>query len=391
MKVLKVLHICAVGFTVKNLLIPQIDYFLSQGLSVEIACSPGQEVEKLRQQGYVVHPIHIERRIDLFSNIRSIYNLVKLIQQNQYDIVHVHTPIASVLGRIAAKVAGIKTILYTAHGFYFHDITPPVQYKIFHTIETAAAKLTDLIFSVNYEDIEMIKRTHLCPVAKVRYVGGDGVDVDKFNPKNLTLEGQIALKKSLGIPDTAKPIIGTVGRLNKKKGSAELIEAIAKLRSTFPTIHALIVGGELSSDPDPFQSQLLHRIQTLGLEQCITLTGYREDVPELMDLMDIFTLPTFTHEGLPTVICEAMAMEKPVVATDIRGCREAVVNGATGYIVPPKNPDLLAEAIANLLQDPQKCRDMGLAGRQRVETEYDVRLVIQRLAAGYQELGILSV
>lgn len=386
---MKILHVCAVGFTVSNLLLPHIDYFLSQGLSVEIACSPGKEVEKLKQQGYVVHEIKIDRELDLISNSISINNLVKLMRQRQYDVVHVHTPIASVLGRIAAKLAGVKTIIYTAHGFYFHDITPPIQYKFFHAIETAAAKITDLIFSVNYEDIEMIKRTHLCPIAKVRYVGGDGVDLDRFNPGNQTVEGKNALRQALKIPETAKPIVGTVGRLNKKKGSADFIEAIVKLRSTFPNIHALIVGGELSSDPDPFQSQLIEKIHTLGLEECITLTGYREDVPELMGLMDVFALPTFTHEGLPTVICEAMAMEKPVVTSDIRGCREAVVNGETGYIVPPKNSELLAEAIANLLKNPQKCQDMGLAGRRRVETEYDVKLVLQRLAEGYRELGIL--
>jgi glycosyltransferase involved in cell wall biosynthesis len=388
---MKVLHVCAVGFTVNNLILPHIDYFLSQGLSVEIACSPGKEIEKLRQEGYVVHEIKIDRKINLISNSKSIYKLVNLIQRRQYDVVHVHTPIASVLGRIAAKIAGVKTIIYTAHGFYFHDITPPIEYHFFHTIEKTVGKITDLIFTVNYEDIEMIKRTNLCPIEKVRYAGGDGVNLHRFNPRNQTLESQNLLRESLKIPKIANPIIGTVGRLNKKKGSADFIEAIVKLRSSFPNIHALIVGGELSSDPDPFQSQLIKKIHTLGLEDCITLTGYRDDVPELMGLMDVFALPTFTHEGLPTVICEAMAMEKPVVASDIRGCREAVVNGTTGYIVPPRNPELLAQAIANLLNEPEKCREMGIAGRKRVETEYDVKLVVQRLAEGYRELGILPV
>lgn len=387
---MKILHVCAIGFTVKTLLLPQIDYLLSKNLSVELACSPGPEVEQLQKQGYVIHPIRIAPRISPVSNLISIYQLVRLMRQHQYDVVHVHTSVASILGRIAARVAGVNTVIYSAHGFYFHELTPLFEYRLFHAIEATVAKITDLIFAANYEDIEMIKRTMLCPINKVRYIGSDGVDLVRFNPQNLTSEHQKALRHSLKIPDTAKPIIGTVGRLTKKKGSADLIEAVVKLRSTFPNIHALVVGGKLSAEPDPFQNELIAKIHTLELEQNITLTGYREDIPELMGLMDIFTLPTFTHEGLPTVIIEAMAMEKPVVATDVRGCREAVVNSKTGLIVPSRKPDLLAEAIATLLNDPHKCQEMGLAGRQRVEAEYDVRLVLQRLAEGYRELGILS-
>jgi len=386
---MRILQITAIAETVQKFLLPQIDYLLSQGIEVGIACSPSHETEKLISKGYMVHSVDIKRKLDITSTINSIRNLKRIIESGKYDVVHVHTPIASFLGRIAAKLAGVNTIVYTAHGFFFHDITPPIKYLLFHAIETATAKITDLIYSVNYEDIEMIKRTKLCPSDKVQYLGSIGVDLSKFNPCNINQNNQESLRQLLGIPKSANPIIGTVGRLNKKKGSLYLIEAIAQLRPQFPNIHALIVGGELSSDRDSCQREVIARINTLGLEQNITLTGYREDVPELMSLMNLFTLPTFTHEGLPTVIIEAMAMKKPVVASDIRGCREAVVHDHTGLIVPPQNAEALAHAIATLLREPQKCREMGLAGRQRVEAEYDLHLVIQRFAEGYRKLGIL--
>lgn len=384
---MKILHICAIGGTVEALLRPQIDYFLSQNLSVEIACSPGAEVEKLQQQGYIIHPIQIDRRISPLSNLRSIYQLTQLIRRNQYDLVHVHTPIAAVLGRIAAKLAGVKRIVYTAHGFPFHDRSSPREYHFYFTVEKLTALITDLILTQNYEDIATAKKLNLCPPTKLRYLG-NGVDINRFQRDRLNPTHQIELRKSLGIPDYTDLIIGTIGRLTHKKGSGYLIEAAAKLLPYFPNLQVLVIGSQLSSDPEPFQEKLIKKIRELGIEKHVILTGKRQDIPEVLGLLDIFTLPTFTHEGLPRSIVEAMSMNLPVVATDIRGCREAVVHGRTGLIVPPKNTEKLAEALGILLSNYQLRESYGQAGRQRVEADYDEELVFKRLNKYYQELGI---
>jgi len=384
---MKILHICAIGGTVEALLRPQIDYFLSQNLSVEIACSPGAEVEKLQQQGYIIHPIQIDRRISPLSNLRSIYQLTQLIRRNQYDLVHVHTPIAAVLGRIAAKLAGVKRIVYTAHGFPFHDRSSPREYHFYFTVEKLTALITDLILTQNYEDIATAKKLNLCPPTKLRYLG-NGVDINRFQRDRLNPTHQIELRKSLGIPDYTDLIIGTIGRLTHKKGSGYLIEAAAKLLPYFPNLQVLVIGSQLSSDPEPFQEKLIKKIRELGIEKHVILTGSRQDIPEVLGLLDIFTLPTFTHEGLPRSIVEAMSMNLPVVATDIRGCREAVVHGKTGLIVPPKNSEKLAEALGILLSNYQLRQSYGQAGRQRVEADYDEELVFNRLNKYYQELGI---
>ncbi|MGB3204775.1 MAG: glycosyltransferase family 4 protein [Crinalium sp.] len=383
----RILHICAVGFTVKNLLLPQINYFLSKGLDVEIACSPGEEVEKLQHQGYTIHPIQIDRRIAPGSNLKSIEQLRKLIVQQRYDLVHVHTPIASVLGRFAAKLAGVKRIIYTAHGFYFHDDMSAKQYRFYHSIERVAGWMTDLILTQSSEDLDTAEKTQLCPKQKLRYLG-NGVDLEKFRRSRLIKSEQQQLRSSLKIPETASIIVGMTGRITAEKGYLELIEALVKLRTQFPNIHLLVIGGQLSSERDAFQSQLNHLIQEQNLEQFVTFTGLRSDIPELLGLMDVFTLPSY-REGLPRSILEAMAMELPVVATDIRGCREAVIHNQTGLIVPPRNSDSLADAIAQLLANPQMRQSCGQAGRQQVETKYDERLVFDRLAAAYQELGVL--
>lgn len=385
---MKILHVCAIGATAEKLLLPQINYFLSRKLLVGIACSPDPEVEQLQQQGYAIHTVQIDRRIDPVTNLKSIYQLAKLIRENHYDLVHVHTPIAAVLGRIAAKIAGVKRIVYTAHGFPFHDQSPPSQYRFYFIVEKLCTPLTDLILTQSYEDFITAQKSGLCAPEKVRYLG-NGVDIDLFNRNRLTPSHQIKLKKSLGIPETADLIIGTVGRLTRKKGSGYLIEATAKLVPQFPNLHTLIVGGELSTDPEPFQAELVEQVRTLGIENNVTFTGDRDDIPELLGLLDIFTLPTFTHEGLPRSILEAMSMGLPVVATDIRGCREAVIHGKTGLIVPPKDSEKLAEALGTLLLDSDRRQVYGAAGRQRIESEYDENLVFQRLAEFYRELGVL--
>lgn len=382
---MKILQICALGITAKNLLKPQMDYFLAQDFTVEVACAPGAEVEELRQQGYIIHTVPIERQIASVPNGISVYQLARLIRKHQYDLVHVHTPIAAVLGRMAAKLAGVKSIVYTAHGFPFHDRSSPLEYYLYTTIEKICAGFTDLILTQNHEDLTTAQKLHLCPPEKIAYLG-NGIDIELFNRNRLNSDHQTHLRQSLGIPDTATLIIGTIGRLTYKKGSSYLIEAAAELLPRFPNLHILVIGGQLDTDPEPFEAQLIERIRTLGLEDHVTLTGYRDDIPELLGLMDIFTLPTFTHEGLPRSILEAMGMSLPVVATDIRGCREAVIHKQTGLIVPPQNSEALAEALALLLANLELRQSFGKAGRHYLETEYNEHLVFQRLAEHYRQL-----
>jgi len=244
--------------------------------------------------------------------------------------------------------------------------------------------------SQNHEDIATAKKLGLCPPEKIAYLG-NGVDIDRFNRDRLDPAHQAQLRKSLGIPDTANLIIGTIGRLTRKKGSGYLIEATAKLVSQFPNLHVLIIGGELSTDPEPFYTEITERIRTLGIQNNVTLTGIRQDIPEILGLLDIFTLPTFTHEGLPRSIVEAMSMGLPVVATDIRGCREAVLHEKTGLIVPPQDSQKLAEALEKLLSNSEMRSAYGQASRQRVEAEYDESFVFERLENFYRELGVTIV
>ncbi|WP_036487788.1 glycosyltransferase family 4 protein [Myxosarcina sp. GI1] len=384
---MKILHICALGVTAQTLLLPQVDYLLARGLEVEIACSVDEGTKELREKGYIVHSIQIDRRIDPITNFKSILQLTKLIRQQQYDLVHVHTPIAAVLGRVAAKLAGVKRIVYTSHGLPFHDRSSPREYFLYSNIEKFCSSISDLIISQNHEDIATAKRLGIAP-QKLKYLG-NGVDLDRFNRHRLDERQQSQLRRSLNIPNSTELIIGTVGRLTRKKGMGYLIEAAARLIPQFPNLQITIVGGELNTDPEPFYDELVARITELGIANHVIFTGERKDIPELLGLMDIFTLPTFTHEGLPRSIVEAMAMSLPVVATDIRGCREIVQHERTGFVVPPEDSNSLAEALAKLLANAELRKAYGEAGRSRIEAEYDEKMVFERLAKFYQDLGIV--
>ncbi|MGB3641566.1 MAG: glycosyltransferase family 4 protein [Rivularia sp. (in: cyanobacteria)] len=383
---MKILHVCAIGTTAEILLLPQINYLLSQGFEVGIACSWDEDSQRLQEKGYTVHPVQIDRKISLVPNFKSISGLTNIIRENNYDLVHVHTPIAAVLGRIAAKLAGVKAIVYTAHGFPFHDLSSPSQYFFYSNIERYAATITDLILTQNHEDIATAKKIGLCAAEKLAYLG-NGVDIERFKPSRLNPESQSQLRQSLGIPD-ASLVVGTIGRLTRKKGSGYLIEAAGELISEFPNLHVVVIGSQLTTDPEPFQIELKQRIKSLGLDKHVTLTGERQDIPELLGLLDIFTLPTFSHEGLPRSIVEAMAMNLPIVATDVRGCREAVVNQKNGFIVPSQSSTELAEVLGMLLSNPKLRQDYGKASRERVEAEYNEDFVFHRLIKYYKELQV---
>ncbi len=383
---MKILVVSSVSFSFTKLLIHQIDYFKSRGLTVDITCSPDEDADDLAKNGYTVHQIPIARKISPISNLKSIIQLYQLMRQNHYDLVHVHSPVAALLGRIAAKMAGVKRIVYTAHGFKFNDLMSASEYQFYYSIEKFAATITDLILTQSWEDFQTSKNTQLIASDKLRHLG-NGIDIDKFSRARFSDDTRSRMRAELGIPED-RLIVGIVARITLIKGHGELIDAFAKLQSQFDNLHLLIVGGQLDSERDSYQIEVERAIDGHQLRDRVTITGMRTDIPELLAAMDILSLPSH-WEGLPRAVLEGMAMGLPVVATDIRGCREAVVDGETGLIVPAQDSASLAEALEKLIANPTLRQSFGTAGRQRALVEYDERNVFKRLGEAYQDLGIV--
>ncbi len=383
---MKVLHVCAVAFGLETLLLPQIDYLRGLGLTVHAACSPDPRVDPLRARGYSIHEIPIGRTIAPGPNSKSVLELSRLMRAEKYDLVHTHAPVASVLGRVAAKLAGIERIVYTAHGFYFHENMPRQKYALYHGIEKSVAQITDRILVQSQEDYDTAVTTGIGSAEKIRYLG-NGIDLSRFDPEVAKDADRSALRAELGIPDDRSPILGITGRITKEKGFVELAEALSLLHADFPDAHLLVIGGQLSTERDAFQDRLVDFIAGRDLDAHVTFAGFRNDVRECLGLLDVFVLPSY-REGLPRSVLEAMAMELPVVATDIRGCREAVVHELTGLLVPPRESRPLAAAIGRIVGDPDLARRFGKAGRARVVDTFDERFVFARLETCYRELGV---
>ncbi|TCO60250.1 glycosyltransferase family 4 protein [Caldanaerobacter subterraneus] len=372
----KILQVSAVDYTVKNLLLPLIDRLKKEGFIVEIACSEGKESKELEKRGYVFKYVKIDRKISPISNIKSIINLYKIMRDGKYDVVHVHTPVAGVLARIAAKLARIPVVIYTAHGFYFHENMSFLSYKLFATIEKIMGKyFTDYIFTQSQEDYKLALDLKIIDKDRIAWIN-NGVDLNKFNPENIKIDIK-SYKENLGITVDSK-VICFIGRLVEEKGILDLLEAFKYLIKEYNNLYLMIIGDASLDERDKETKQKIKSyLDDTKLRERIILTGFRDDIPELLKISDIFVLPSY-REGMPRSIIEAMAMGKPVVATNIRGCREEVVHGETGFLVSVSSPKEIYEAIKRLVDNDELIAEMGAKGRKRAIELYDEEKVLEK-------------
>jgi len=383
----KVCQLCAVDFTLRNFLLPLIDGMRGQGWSVTAVCSNGSLVAELRRRGYAIDTIPIARSMNPFAALRATIALVRYFRRERFDVLHVHTPVAALIGRIAGRIAGIPLVVYTAHGFYFHDQMPRWKRSLFVALERFAGRFTDLLFSQSSEDADDAVAERIAPRERVLAIG-NGVDVSRFDPAEVGAGG--AARATLGIPADAF-VVGMIGRQVREKGIAEFLAAAAELAPRFPQAWFLLVGERLASDhAGGVETEFAAAKAVLG--ERLVAPGLRSDIPRILAAMDVFCLPSW-REGMPRTIIEAMMMAKPVVATDIRGAREEVIAEETGVLVPTRAPAQLAAAIERLIRDPAWGARLGRAGRQRALMLYDenkvVALQLERIAQAARQRALL--
>lgn len=372
------LQVATSGITFKALLLPLVDGLEAEGYEVHIACSDGPHTRELIGRGYRVTPIRIERRISPLSNLRSFWELYRLMRTERFDIAHMHTPIAAVVGRLAARLAGVPLVIYTAHGFYFHDRMPRRMKAPIVWLEKLLGRITDMLMTQSQEDAATAVAERICPDQRVQWIG-NGVDVSRFQV------GSNGYRGKLGISERDR-VVGFVGRMVGEKGIVELVEAMQLVAQRIPDARLMLVGDTFDDDRDrKFKDTLRQRIASNGLASKVIFTGFVDEVPEVMAAMDVYVLPSH-REGMPRTVIEAMASGKPVVATNIRGCREEVVDGVTGLLVPVNDPESLARAIIKILSNPTMARQMGEAGRKRAVELFDEKLVIDRQIEIYHRL-----
>ncbi len=366
----RVAHITTVDLTARFLLLPQLRRLRDQGFDVTSVSAPGPWTAALEAEGIRHVPWHhATRSWNLGSDLRAFQELVRILRRERFDLVHTHNPKPGVLGRVAARMAGVPAVMNTVHGLY---ATPEDRLAKRWTVlglERFAARFSDLELYQSEEDLAWARRTGLVRGSKAVLLG-NGTDLSRFDPAAVPVERLEELRGELGIHDGAL-VVGTVGRLVAEKGYRELFAAARRVRAAVPEARFLVIG---SPDHDKADAITEHEIERARRD--VVFVGWREDVRDLYAVMDVFVLPSW-REGLPRSAIEAAAMGRPMVLTDIRGCREVVRDGVEGLLVPSRAPASLAEAIRSLLEDAPARERLGGAARRRAEERFDERRVDQ--------------
>jgi glycosyltransferase EpsD len=321
---------------------PFMKWFKEQGWQVDY-CSAGEENVLDCDNQY---SISIARSPFSLKNIKALKELKEILNKNQYTIIHCHTPMGGVLGRLAAKrlwKAGKIKVIYTAHGFHFYKGAPLLNWILYYPMEKWLSRYEDALVTINDEDFDRVKTW-----GNIYKINGVGVNLSKFHL--CTKLEKSNFRKELGFSDNDF-IITVVAECNKNKNQIMLIRNIAKLKTSIPTLKVLLIGKETLSIAR-------NCVEKVNLFDTVQFLGYRNDVDKLTMISDI-AFSASLREGLPVNIIEAMACGIPVVCSDNRGHRSLIKNNETGYIFSPKSDKEMVEAIIKLSENQAIREKMG--------------------------------
>ena len=367
---------------IKNFNMDNIRMLQEMGYAVEVATNfekgnpygadtVAQFRQELRNMGVEDHQMDIPRSVlNIPALLRSVWATVKLCNEKRYELIHCHTPIGSVICRLAYRLSKHykkAKMIYTAHGFHFFKGAPKKNWLLFYPMEKICSGFTDTLITINREDHQLALTK--MKARKVEYIPGVGVDLEKFSPDRVDSD---AVRAQLGIP-ADKAWVMCVGELIPRKDHETLIRAAALAPELFVTI----VGyGQL-------QTYLEELIRQLDVGDRVKLLGFRSDVAQLCGACDLYAFPSL-QEGLPVAVMEAMAMGKAVVCSDVRGNHDLIDDAVGGYLLPVQDAEGFAQKLGILAADPDLRRQMGAYNRQKMKT-MDISVIRQHMRRIYEE------
>jgi len=374
----RILFLATVDVHIYSFHIPYMEILRDMGYEVEVAAASVGFKEKIEKEGFKVYPIPLSRNPFSLSNVRAFFIILHLMKKRKYTMVHTHTPVASFLGRIAAKIADVPHIVYTVHGFHFHEYGSKLRNFIYYHLEKFAGKFTDVLIIINKDDYKVAKEKNMIPKGKVVYIKGVGVDTKRLNPKNISESDKKEIKEKFSL-SAGTPLIVSVGRLEREKHFDQIIEALRCIHKKRQSFKFLIAGS------GSHYSNLLKISKFYEIQEEVVLLGHIDKISELLSVSNTYVAAS-SREGLPVSIMEAMAMAKPVVAYNIRGVRDLVVDGKTGFLVPFGDVKGFSEKVLYLMKHPEVCKEMGEKGKERIEKEFSLNVIMEQMKNLYTEI-----
>jgi len=342
-----------------------------------LACAPGGKLIPLVRSHRMkvitfknlVQPLHPVR------DALAVFDLAVFMKKNPYHVVHTHNSKAGFVGRLAAKLAGVPVIVHTVHGFAFHDEEPPWRQWLFRKAERLASHWCDRMIFISQPLMEWALKARIAEKKKMLKIYS-GIELDRFKPATEEETKRLREKWGLGERDA---VVGIVSKLWEGKGHELLIEAFRKIRQKKREAKLVMVGeGYLLNSLRAFADKL-------ELNDAVIFAGFQQEVAQIIAAFDVAVLPSL-FEGMGRVLLEAMAMEKPVVASRVGGIPDLVEHGVNGYLVSPGNVREIEHALFTILDDPVLAKRMGKEGREKITSRFSAATMVDSIERIYREL-----
>lgn len=375
----KILYVTTISKTINAFLVPHIKYLIDQGYKVDVATNITDEIsQELVDYEVEVFQIDFQRNPISLKNKKAYNGIKKLQLKNKYDIVHVHTPVASFVTRLALRKEKGLNMVYTCHGFHFYKGSSIFNWLIFYPLEKLAAKWTDRLVTINSEDFEIARKFKLRNNGQVSKMNGVGIEKEKYIIENFD---KSEYRKKLGLKDDDFVIL-VLAELNKNKNHIQLIKAMNLLKDKYPNIKAIFAGA------GPLEKEIKKQIKENGLEEKISLLGWRNDVKELINLSDVVGLFS-QREGLGKCLLEAMICGKSVIATNTRGPRELIQPNKSGYLFDIDDIETTAKSIESIYRDIE-LRNMFETKGLDIANKYLLDNVLIQLFDVYKDIQLVG-
>jgi glycosyltransferase involved in cell wall biosynthesis len=373
----KILIVTTIAGTLENFILPFVHHYRNLGWQVD-----GVSIDITSNQACVealnaVWDVPWSRNpLDPRNFVNAVPRIQEIVVQGNYDLVHVHTPVAAFVTRYAISQLKIKQkpqVLYTAHGFHFHQQGNPLTNFLFLNLERIGGRWTDYLITINREDEAAARKYHLLPDERIFYTPGIGLEIDKYDSQQVTQEQIAGIRQELQLmPEEV--LLLTVAEFTANKRHRDQLLALKELNRS--QVHLALAG-----DGDTRQ-EIEQLAQELNLQQQVHFLGFRDDIPALICASTALLL-TSGREGLPRSIMEAFCAGIPVIGTNIRGIQDLLSDNC-GLLVEVGNIQALSQAIAEMLDHPEKATQMGANGRAKVAS-YDVQNIIELYTQIYHQ------